>query len=104
MSDFDARRRINGGASTRTMPRPLNLPPTDSAGYVALQCIQCNRKYKVMPEIFSVNPDAMTDKGYICPDCLRGGVKSKPIPTPPPKAVQIRVEDVMKGAAESETE
>ncbi len=95
MSDFDARRRMAGGASTRTMPRPLNLPPTDSLGYVDLRCIQCGRKQKVMPELFIVQPEAMTDKGYICPDCLRGGVKPKTKPTPPPKAVQIRVEDTI---------
>ena len=100
MSDFDARRRIKGGAGTRTMPRPLNLPPTDSAGYAALRCIQCNRKYKVMPELLSFNTDAMTDEGYVCPACRLGENKRIHKPTPPPKTVQMRIEDVMKGAAE----
>ena len=99
MSDFDARRRIDSGASTRTMPRPLNLPPTDSAGYVDLWCIRCGGKRKVMPELFIVKPEAMTDEGYICPDCLRGEVKPKPKLTSPPKAVQMRIDDIMKGAA-----
>lgn len=102
MSDFDARRQIKGSASTastKTVPRKLNLPPADSLGYVDLWCIRCGEKHKVMPEVFIVKPEAMTDEGYICPACLRGEVKPKTPAAPPPKGVQMRIDDVMKGAA-----
>ena len=87
MSDYDARRNLNSGG---TMPR---APKKVWYNY---QCVRCQKPYMSDFNPYT-EPGAMSDKGYVCRAC-RKKAPSK-VAAPPPQAVQIQIEDIMKGAA-----
>ena len=90
MSDFDARRRIKGTAHTQTPRRPIK--------FLDYKCVKCRRDYMVDERCITA-PGAMTSEGYVCPNCRKNAITPPPKPTPPLKGVQMRIDDVMKGAA-----
>ena len=87
MSDYDARRRI------KSEERPKAAKKTTWTFY---KCAVCNNEYMINFDPRTVE-NAITDKGFICRDCRK--TTPPKVVAHPPKAVQIRIEDVIKGVA-----